>query len=111
MNYGKHLKAIRQYRGLSQADVADALGVSRNTVSSWEVGRTEPNMEMVSKLASLYRCKSDSFITGNIEVDYVLNDQERKLIETFRHSSESERLAIQRAITFALLMSKDGGEL
>lgn len=108
MNYGNNIKAIRIARGLSQADVASALGVSRNTVSSWEVGRTEPNMEMVSKLAKLFTCKTDDFITGNTapSFDYVLSDQERTLIETLRTASDSERQSIQRAVTYALLMGK-----
>lgn len=35
---------FRTLRGLTQKDLADALGVNEQTVSNWEVGRTEPKL-------------------------------------------------------------------
>jgi transcriptional regulator with XRE-family HTH domain len=37
------LKKARQLAGMEQTDIADALGVARNTVSNWENGRSEPS--------------------------------------------------------------------
>lgn len=39
---------------LSQQFVANALGVSRQAVASWENGRTEPSLDTIQKLAALY---------------------------------------------------------
>jgi len=39
---------------LSQQFVANALGVSRQAVASWENGRAEPSLDTIQKLAALY---------------------------------------------------------
>ncbi|MCI6270066.1 MAG: helix-turn-helix transcriptional regulator [Lactobacillus delbrueckii] len=36
---GKYLRALRRRRGMSQQELALALGVSKQTISNWEVGR------------------------------------------------------------------------
>lgn len=50
-----NMKALRNIRGLSQNEVAEALHVTRQTVSSYETGRTEPDMETLKRLAELYK--------------------------------------------------------
>lgn len=50
------LKELRKRSGLSQADVADALGVLQTTVSMWETGENMPRAAMLPKLAELYHC-------------------------------------------------------
>ncbi len=39
---GKYLRDLRRRRGMSQQELALALGVSKQTVSNWEVGRKVP---------------------------------------------------------------------
>lgn len=50
----ENLKTLRQTRGFSQAEVADAINVTRQTVSSYETGRTQPDLETLKHLAELY---------------------------------------------------------
>ena len=53
----KHsLKELRKRSGLSQADVACALGILQTTVSMWETGDNMPRAAMLPKLAELYHC-------------------------------------------------------
>ena len=49
-----NLKSLRNSRGLSQNEVAEALNVTRQTISSYETGRTEPDSETLKRLADLY---------------------------------------------------------
>ncbi len=44
MNLGNNLFHARKKRGLSQEDVAQKLGVSRQTISKWETDETVPNI-------------------------------------------------------------------
>lgn len=41
-----HLKQVRNKKGLSQANLAELVGVSRNTISSIETGQYNPNAKL-----------------------------------------------------------------
>lgn len=43
---GERIRAARERLGLRQEDVAEMLGVDRNTVGSWEIGRHSPRSKM-----------------------------------------------------------------
>lgn len=48
------LPSLRAARGLSQAALAEALGVSRQTVNSIEVGRYDPSLPLAIRIARLF---------------------------------------------------------
>ncbi|BFH17244.1 helix-turn-helix domain-containing protein [Paenibacillus melissococcoides] len=48
------LEALRINAGMTQQDVADKLGVSRQTVMKWEGGHAEPKELVIYALAKLY---------------------------------------------------------
>ena len=54
------LKAARVNAELKQIDTANALGVDKKTVSSWEKGRTMPSADKVNALCSLYGISYDN---------------------------------------------------
>ena len=49
---GKNIRALRTRRGLSQDQLAEALHVTRQTVSNYETGRSRPDVEMLTALES-----------------------------------------------------------
>ena len=53
------LKAARINKGLTQADVAKALNVTKKTVGSWEKGKTMPKIDKIEHLCSLFGCSYD----------------------------------------------------
>ncbi|WP_347224121.1 helix-turn-helix domain-containing protein [Bacteroides congonensis] len=53
------LAAARVNAGLTQADVAKALNVGKQTIVSWEKGRSEPKMSQSRELSLLYRIPLD----------------------------------------------------
>jgi len=48
------LRRLRRATGLSQAKVAEKLGIAAPSVAQWEIGRSRPSIERLEKLASLY---------------------------------------------------------
>ena len=54
MDLGNSLFNARKKSGLSQEDVAEKLGVSRQTISKWELGETLPDIRQSKKLSNLY---------------------------------------------------------
>ena len=55
--FASNLKRIRKNQEETQSTLAAKLGVSDKTVCSWEAGRTEPNMEMLEKIAKALNCR------------------------------------------------------
>ena len=48
------MRALRSERGWSQADLAERLGVSRQSVNAIETGRFDPSLPLAFKLARLF---------------------------------------------------------
>ena len=59
MNLGNNLFNARKKSGLSQEEVAEKLGVSRQTISKWETDETLPDIRQAKKLALLYHLSLD----------------------------------------------------
>jgi putative transcriptional regulator len=60
------LKVLRAERDWSQAQLADLLDVSRQTVNALETGKYDPSLPLAFKLAALFKCKiEDIFQPGN----------------------------------------------
>lgn len=71
MNYFKRLKDLREDKDLTQADIADLLGTTRQQIGKWENGIQMMGVDKYIKLAEYY----------NVSVDYILGltDIPRKL--------------------------------
>lgn len=51
------LRRLREKAGITQAALAEALGVDRTTVTTWEIGRSFPRAELLPELARLLGCE------------------------------------------------------
>jgi putative transcriptional regulator len=51
------LKVLRAERDWSQAELADLLDVSRQTVNALENGKYDPSLPLAFKIAALFKCK------------------------------------------------------
>ncbi|MDE7014062.1 MAG: helix-turn-helix transcriptional regulator, partial [Kineothrix sp.] len=58
----------RKKSGLSQEEVAERLGVSRQTISKWELDETLPDICQSKKLANLYGLSLDELIEFDMDV-------------------------------------------
>ncbi len=64
MSLGKKLLDLRKKAGFSQEEVAEKLGVSRQTISKWETDQTTPELMKTKLLSQLYNVSYDYLITG-----------------------------------------------
>ena len=53
------LEAMRVHRKMTQEAVANALNVTKKTVSRWENGVTVPGVDMIDPICTLYQCSYD----------------------------------------------------
>lgn len=57
--FGARLREVRKSKKITQQELADRLGIKRNTYSDWENGKTEPTFEILVKLADLFDVSLD----------------------------------------------------
>lgn len=87
------LKKNREAANYTQKELAEILSVSRQTVSSWEVGRTYPDLDIIVSLSELYKLPLD-----------MLLKEDSKLIETITEKvRKSERRKILNYVLIFIL--------
>ena len=62
MDIGNMLKTARSEAGMTQEKAAEALGVSRQTISNWETGKTYPDIISVIHMSDLYSISLDHLL-------------------------------------------------
>lgn len=62
-NFAKNLKELRIGASLTQSTLAEKMGVSQNTVSTWEVGTRQPDYDTLLKLARLFDVTTDYLLS------------------------------------------------
>ena len=59
---GEKIKLYRENKNMTQGEIADILGVKSSTISKYEAGTLEPNIESLKKLAELFEVSIDELI-------------------------------------------------
>ena len=77
MVLGNSLFHARKKAGLTQEEVAERLGVSRQTIGKWEADETLPDIRQSKRLATLYGVTLDELIEFDLDVSQVEEAIER----------------------------------
>ncbi len=64
MNLGERVYSLRASRGMSQGELADRLGVSRQAVSKWENNSAVPDLDKLLKMSELFFVSLDELVKG-----------------------------------------------
>ena len=75
---GNRIKELREVRHFSQVELAEAMHVSKQSISNWENGNILPSVEMVVKLAGFF----------SVSTDYLLGLDDRQYLEVSGLSGE-----------------------
>ena len=67
MEFHEHLKQLRTNSGYTQEQLARQLHVSRQTISSWEQGRTEPDITALQQLCECFSTSLDTLLLERME--------------------------------------------
>jgi len=57
-----NIRRLREREGIEQLELAERLGISNKTISSWECGRTEPRIGMIERIADALGCTKADII-------------------------------------------------
>lgn len=101
MNIGDAIKRLRLAKGLKQKDLAALLNVSNRTVSSWEINRTEPNMDAIEAICKVLDCTKSELLDEPIDFIATLSDKEIILIELYRKADTYDKTAVDRILKYA----------
>ena len=92
---GEKIKLYREKKNMTQSEVASILGVKATTISKYEAGTLEPNIESLKKLAELFNISTDellkenSFDISKINILEILKEQkDMKLKGNLYHNTQ-----------------------
>jgi transcriptional regulator with XRE-family HTH domain len=71
--FAEQLKTLRKINGLTQKELAEKLKIKQNSHSDWENGKSEPNIEMLVRIADYF----------DVSLDYLLGGKMKNITEEF----------------------------
>lgn len=92
------LKELREEKGITQEEVSIILNTTRQTISSYENGGSEPPLNTLIKLADLYNCSLD-YLTGRTKFRYnthLLESSKEKLVTDIISSLKKYDIKIKK---------------
>lgn len=104
MNFGTNIQYLRMiHKNMTQEELAYQLGVSRQTISKWELNQGNPELSKIKDICALFNCSADELLFGNIKiVDEAFSEIRIETLEAFKYikytviSAEPEEDAIHR---------------
>ena len=97
---GRYIAEKRRIKNLTQAQLAEQLGISDKTVSKWECGRSMPDYALIQSLCETLDISVSELIEGKNTALH-----ERQLMELLRRTQELER---QNGILHGVIMLISG---
>ena len=88
MKFSKKLIALRHAKGLSQQQLGEALKITPETINSWEVGTTTPDLTQLSKLADFF----------GLPLDVLMKDANKRAFDSTAANADRQRVIIQLEI-------------
>ncbi len=109
MSFGKNLQYLRRLRGnMTQEILAEKLCVSRQTISKWELGTAQPELDKAIELCTLFGCSLDELFRGEMGAcDDAYSNLRVETVPAFRYvqftviSTDPEGIALDRIVMIA----------
>ena len=67
MDIGNNIMKLRKKNNLSQEELAEKVGVARQTISKWELGETSPDLKQSKMLSKIFNVSLDELVGNNIK--------------------------------------------
>lgn len=91
-NFPFNLQQYRMGSGMTQEQLAEKMGVSRQTVSKWESGASYPEMEKLIALCGLFDCTLDALVRGELPQSVPEEPMEQQAVQTVDIRTAYERV-------------------
>ena len=101
MKFGDNLKNLRKSKKLSQEELAEKVGVSRQSVSKWETGEAYPEMNNILMLCKIFHCNINELVNDSL-MDVSSLDEEIKMnVVKFKEEKQRKVKGLSKAIYIA----------
>ena len=98
MKFGDNLRHLRKYKKLSQEQLAEKVGVSRQSVSKWECGEAYPEMDNILTLCEIFHCKINDLVHDNlIDIDSLDEDIKMSVVK-FKKEKQKQMKGLSKVI-------------
>ena len=67
MEIGNKIQELRKKKGISQEELAEKIGVARQTISKWELGETSPDLKQAKELSKIFKISLDELTNNDIK--------------------------------------------
>lgn len=78
MTFGENLVNLRKSKGVSQEQLAEVLGLTRQTVSKWELNQSTPDLQYIVQISEYFNVSLDYLVKGKETILTEVSKQERK---------------------------------
>lgn len=89
---GVRIRTMRMSRGMTQADLANAIGQSASSITMYETGRREPEFEILEAMADVFNVPLVAFVSDDF------SEEEIRLVSLYRDAEDSIRRAAFRML-------------
>ena len=100
-NIQANISKYRKKSGLSQAELAQKIGVKNSTVSSWERGANAPDIETLFSICKLFNVTvADMFGCDTVNYDdkLTVHGFEKELVISYRNADEVDKTIVRRTL-------------
>ena len=77
MTIGVKIKKLRKYAGLTQRSLGELSGTSETTIKQYELGKRQPRIEQIKKIAKVFDFPLDLLLDDNFELENVALEMKR----------------------------------
>lgn len=88
------LKQLRKEKNLTQTDIANSLGITRERYGLYEAGKRQIGLELLDKVADFYSVSVD-YVIGRVDsTEPVFTSEEKQLLDIYRTLDERGRKTV-----------------
>ena len=106
MNFGDNLKQLRKTKKVSQEELAEKLGVSRQSISKWETGENYPSMTNIMCLCDIFHCKINDIVHEDFEDINSLDPEIKMKVVKLKEKEQKKVKVLSKVLNVLALIGK-----
>ena len=89
---GMFISMCRKKQNLTQAELAEKLGITDRAISKWETGRSLPDASLMLDLCDILNISVNDLLSGEkVKMNEINNKQEQMILEIVKEKQETDK--------------------